>query len=468
MKTQTNLSSSKRSQQEIALIGFALCFSLAGGIGYLFDHTWMFVFIIVGAGLLILVHPFWGLLLFALLLPFESSYLGLSGGAASLTRYLGIGIFSIWLAHTRFGSLKMNFPSVMISALLLVFWGTVSVLWTINLGVTQSRLLTAVQLVLLFFLVANFVSNDKMLKALLIAVVTGCALVMLMGLFGIGVAENSELLTMGDTGAKEYGTYVGVVFLVASLFFFYQKGTWRWIGLVGVLLAMVTLIRVNQRGILLGIGIAWGAITLVSKQKFRTLLLILLVLLAFNFAADFLYQSGMIDDYLFERLTVQNVIETGGTGRLTIWSVGWRMFSDNFLTGVGWGNYPIAYQRYAQFSTSKNPIVLIESQVSKDPHNDIIGLAGELGLLGVVIFLVFYGKIAFESTKHLLNEGKREQSLIHLIVFGLMVYFFATGFTSSLLYRKMYWLILGMSFAFPKLDPPGIAEKTRKVDKSIE
>ena len=457
-----NLSSSK----DIALIGFAICFSLIGGTGYLFDQTWMLIFAGLGLGLLFLIHPFWGLLLFTVLLPLESSFLGLSGGAVTVTRYLGIFISVVWLFKIMMNRQKIDLPPILISTACLVAWGAASVLWAISKSVTLSRLMTAAQLVLLLVLVINFIKNEKMLKMLLAALVFGCLIAMLMGLLGIGVAEYGELLTLDDQGAKEYGSYVGIVFLVSSLFFFYQKGTWRWLGLLGVLLAMITLIRVNQRGVLLAIGIAWAGIAVISRQKFRTIALIILILVMFNFSIDYLYNSGVIDDYLLERLTVQNVLETGGTGRAQIWSVGWRMFLNNPLSGVGWGNYPTAYPRYVYSSSGQGSDFVISNLAPKNAHSDVIGLAGELGIPGLILFLVMLSRIAITDLNYFIGLKKEEPKLSELIIFSLFIYIFANGLTSILLYRKVYWLILGLAIVFPTLpnfNKPETSERSQNI-----
>jgi len=63
--------------------------------------------------------------------------------------------------------------------------------------------------------------------------------------------------------------------------------------------------------------------------------------------------------------------------RVTIWKGGWRMTLANPLFGVGPGNFEAHVQRY-------------EPSISDSPHNNFIGMMGETGLMGAVLYGAFF------------------------------------------------------------------------------
>ena len=435
---------------DVYLIIFTICSSLIGAIALIFAIDWLLVISGITLSFVILIRPFWGLLLFTVLLPLESSFLALGVGVTTVTRILGIYIFGVWLINVIINKKKISFPKMIFIAYALFFWGAISLLWAYDKSAALGRVQTAVQLAMLLLLVVNFINSQKRLKALIFALFLGCLIITLLGLTGVGVADYSVLLTLGGQGAKEYGSFVGIVLLIGSILLLFEKGKKRWFGFGAAIISIIGLIQVNQRGVLLGIGATWLGLTIVTKQKFKTIFLILLLLLLFNFSIDILFNKGVIDEHLVSRLTVENVIETGGTGRSEIWKTGWRMFADNVFLGVGLNNFPTVYHKYAS-PMDQNPF--------RDPHGDVIAMAGELGIVGVVLYLIFCSKLVAGIFSGLVNSKNFQSNLIALVVFSLLIYYFSVGLTSTLIWRKINWVVYGMGVAVTYLMTGSSGEK---------
>ena len=80
----------------------------------------------------------------------------------------------------------------------------------------------------------------------------------------------------------------------------------------------------------------------------------------------------------------------GGTGRVDIWTVGWRMVEHNTLNGVGSGN----------FSTSSIHYLLEPGVIKRDDfivstpkvaHNTYLQILAELGVVGFVLWITILG-----------------------------------------------------------------------------
>lgn len=409
---------------------------------------WTYIIPIIVALILVIINPFWGLLLFVMLIPLESAFLALEGGTATITRILGFIIIGAWVFQSIFTRNKVKVPTNLKVAIVFLSWGFLSVLWAVNQDVTLEKVQTAAQLLTLALLTVNMVDNKNQLKAILIALFIGCLLATILGLMGIGVKTGSDLLTLQNQGAKEYGSYVGIVFLIGSIIFVFEKSKLKFWGLLCIFLSIVALFQVNERGILLAVGIAWVALALITRKKAKTIIFIILFFLMLDNLPFFLAQKGFISDYNAERLTLQDILESGGTGRLEIWGVGGRIFSDNFLVGTGWGNFHVVYNKYA------DPYEIFTASLSadgKDPHGDLMGVAGELGIIGLILFLVICIGIISQNIKFFYKYKDKESDILVIIVFELLIYIFSMGLTSTFLFRKVYWLILGMGMLLPTL-----------------
>jgi O-antigen ligase len=412
------------------------------------SEKWILLFPAIGIAIIVLRKPFWGLLLFTMLIPLESSFLSISGGASTVTRFLGIIIFGVWITPVISRRLKISIPSGLKMAIIFFFWGSISILWAFSQGAAVARIQTALQLVMLALLVVNMIHEQKQLIALLIALFIGCFIVTFLGMVGIGVESAGYLLTLQNQGAKEYGCYIGIFFLLGSILFVFEKGRYRWLGLAAIVLSTVPLIRVNERGIFLAIILTWVVIALITRKKTRAFIFIALMAVTMFFLPALLQQKGIITSHLAERLTIQNILETGGTGRTEIWGAGFRMFTSNFLIGTGWGNFPIVFNKYA------TPNEIIDSNYSlngKDAHADLMGVAGELGIIGIVLFLVFYFRILLQIFAVYKNDSNVSNKILLVFVIALLIYIFSAGLSTTFLWRKIYWLILGMGILAPKL-----------------
>lgn len=422
------------------------------GLALIFLNVWLFtidirwVLLVPGiiVGLLILSKPFIGLLLFSMLVPLESSFLSFGGGVITGTRYLGIFVFVAWLFQFLLKRKRLIIPPDLGIAMVFLLWGVLSYVWAINQSITLDRMLTAAQLILLAVLIIHMVKDQKQTKQLIAALFIGCFIAALLGFLGVGVKQNSYLLTLENQGAKEYGAYVGIVFLIGSFLLVFGNVKSKVFGIICLLMTIVPLIRINQRGVFLAIALAWVMIALITKQKFKMIVLIALFFLTIDFLTAYLLSSGVINTYIAERLTVQSVIETGGTGRTEIWKTGWQMFINNIILGTGWGNFPVAYSKYSGTS-------LAIGGPGNDPHGDIMGIAGELGSIGLIFFLIFLGRI-FKHTIALIRKNPQlEKNLIAILVIALLAYCFSVGLTSTFIWRKVYWIVLGLAMIMPRI-----------------
>jgi O-antigen ligase len=132
-----------------------------------------------------------------------------------------------------------------------------------------------------------------------------------------------------------------------------------------------------------------------------------------------------------------------------------EMFKKHPIFGVGFGNYPKYFNEYNQginvWGLGGEPII----------HNSLLSVAAELGIVGLIFLLYFYGyfiKIALFDSRKIKDDFFRKIQLSLGILWIVMV-------INSWGYFKFFedpkiWLVAGLAFAINKInDRESIATK---------
>jgi putative inorganic carbon (HCO3(-)) transporter len=130
--------------------------------------------------------------------------------------------------------------------------------------------------------------------------------------------------------------------------------------------------------------------------------------------------------------------------RYTLWTGGLRMIAENWLTGVGVGNFKALSTAYQPPGETVQAIA----------HNTYIQVTAELGIVGLLIFLSV-PITAFASLEKTRTEALRLQSslLYHSatgLQGGLVAYMVAAFFVSAE-YQRLFWFMIFMSVSLSAL-----------------
>ncbi|MEW6171018.1 MAG: O-antigen ligase family protein [Candidatus Omnitrophota bacterium] len=129
------------------------------------------------------------------------------------------------------------------------------------------------------------------------------------------------------------------------------------------------------------------------------------------------------------------------------WQAALNMIKAHPFFGIGINNFCISYQSY---KTSGDPFTL-----GWYAHNMYLNLAGEIGLIGfLVFFMILFRTIKNWWRSYLLNITK-EVSIVSLAVFlGLVGYLISGIFESSLQYSNLavlFWFVISLLTAITKM-----------------
>jgi len=141
---------------------------------------------------------------------------------------------------------------------------------------------------------------------------------------------------------------------------------------------------------------------------------------------------------------VMNPEQGGGSGRVDLWRVGWRMVEDRPVLGVGAGNFPVAAVHYLLRPglTERDEIIVDYRRVA---HNIYLTVLSELGAVGLALFLfiLFLAlRCALSAARRFAHGGDPVMELVARGLFISIVSMAAVGFFSSALYSKQFWFLL--------------------------
>jgi putative inorganic carbon (hco3(-)) transporter len=167
---------------------------------------------------------------------------------------------------------------------------------------------------------------------------------------------------------------------------------------------------------------------------------------------------GLASPQYFERMNTLSHVEDDGSaqGRITAWTAGTNMMLSNPLLGVGAGNFPPNFPRFAPGAGGIGPW--------KTAHSIYFLILGELGLPGIMFLLYFIFWNLYENrrlTKEVLKRGlaksSREVRLVASLSASLLAFAVAGAFLSAIYYPHMY-VLAGLLIATRRIARLAVAQ----------
>jgi O-antigen ligase len=212
--------------------------------------------------------------------------------------------------------------------------------------------------------------------------------------------------------------------------------------MLGILLYIV--LNTYSRGAYVAIAIDAVLILLMFKKRFNPMILVgaaTLLILLFPFLPA-TYRDRFTSLFV---VTAENGIyqDTSLRGRSSEMLTGLAMFAEHPIVGVGAGNYPTNYQRYAQ------QIGIEFRTEARDPHSLYVQLLAETGILGTVAFLgiVYFLFDALNKACRAIAGSPRLADWLPWISayrFAVLSYLLTSIFLHNA-YIRYLWILIAMS-----------------------
>ncbi len=216
----------------------------------------------------------------------------------------------------------------------------------------------------------------------------------------------------------------------------------KWIKFFGLFSSIVFLIMIfltMSRGAIIGLVTIFAMVIIYSKRRLKS---VLIVSLCISFLIPITPQKAwdrfssitkLVDIINFREGATYGGDEISLQKRYHLLMAGIRMTLDNWITGMGIGNFRRDLQVYFSEPLSKAQIA----------HNMYIELSAELGIIGFTLFffMVIFMFKSISSVGRVAEENgiKKFKYFVNALKIGLIGFFTGAFFLTSQ-YEKIFWL----------------------------
>lgn len=382
-------------------------------------------------------------------IPFSVSF-GKPGMANAL-----IGIMSVHFVVKKilkrerlFFRTPLNLPF-----LLLIIVSGISFINSINYYSSFQGIIKWAKAGLIFLICAEEIKNKKHLQLVVGSIVAGALLAssdavwqMFTGkdfLYGRPLmiyAANIKRATAGFSHTNILGVFLSAVTpLMACLSLYYFKGLKRLAIMAASALAMIGLFLTFSRGAVAALCTSIIFMAIVKKDK-----LILALLAAALVVMPFLLPKS-IKDYA-KAVRYNPVVLLLNNDRISCYRNALNMIKQHPVIGVGVNTFSINYGKYKL--PEKGDFV---TGTTFYAHNHFLQMGGEIGLLGLGVFLWFLFRIFKMSIRFYRNSKDRFINTVSLgTIFCLFAFLFNGLTETSLYYPKVsiiFWFLMGLALS---------------------
>lgn len=226
-----------------------------------------------------------------------------------------------------------------------------------------------------------------------------------------------------------------------------------YIALTGLFLFVIIL--TGSRGGFVGLCTAFIYCWLRSKRKILVTFLILGLSIFAYIVAPKTYHDEI------RSITEQGTSSGTGEQRIYTWNIGWHMFLDNPIIGVGQGNFPYVFQKYEFQVTGSDEPYYGRSVAGRAAHSIYFTLLPELGLIGTILFLmiVLYTfsdlklikKITLKNTNTKASVKPDRSYFTALALEGSLITYLASSVFISTLYYPNFWFLIGFIISYKNM-----------------
>jgi O-antigen ligase len=321
--------------------------------------------------------------IYVVLIPFDNM-LKISG-SGTLTKMLGILsiVFITVYAFRRKGLTRPPLTLYLWCAFLV--WLLVSMWWTVDSGNGMLTAQSLVSLILMYAVISVAPVEERDLRAICACIVLGGIASSFYGMYllhdqpmtqTIG-GDAGRLMINVDNRTIDANHFANAMLTPIALCLVGLLNSRKPQIIIGSIVALVILLSGELMSLSREAMLACGVILVITIVYSRRRVLGLAV------GAAIVGLVPILVPTIGQRIT--DAFATGGAGRTSIWQVGLSAFHDHPIIGWGAGSGIEAYDRnFLKVFQTYN------TGWGRPPHNTLLQIAIELGIIGVVLFLIAY------------------------------------------------------------------------------
>jgi O-antigen ligase len=453
----------------LIFIGGIIFLTFVETILFLYFSQPKFLLFFIGflSAFIIFYKPFWGLCLFAFMIPFETFLL--IGGVITALKLIGLIIFIGWLFYFLLSKKNKIFlsPPIKIS-IFFATWAFASCLWASFPGAVLQGESILILLIGFFFLAPQIVTGLKKLHYFILSNVFGSIIAGGAGLYNFILHPDQRISTLAEN-AEHFAIAISVaIFYFFTLIISKSHKSTKIISFILFMALLIAAFTSQTRGFIVAFIISlfvfFGYWLYLKRQNFLKIFLV----------------SGLIGlviilimpQIFFERLESIVTLSDKAAGRTDIWKAGLVMAIENPLLGVGLGNSWLNYAKYRDRAISGYHMSLTHPgalRELRDLHSVYLQILAELGIIGLILFLLFIISLA----KKFYSSFKKTKvySLVWrlgLVVGAQFLTLLIFAITEPVLIRKYFWFGFALVLTYCKIiSNTSEAEINNKLEKQI-
>jgi O-antigen ligase len=445
--------------------GFAMLGAmLVGGVGLLAGQKPELA-LLAAFGLALVLLIFADLAMGVAVVAFVSSFsiltLGEDQGFFSVWKLSATLLMLSWLgllatrSQVKAKELFDEHPTFVYLLLLFVAWLVMSVAWAKDPGYATTAVFQFVGYLILLPIAYSALQERKHFRWFFLAFILGA---IASGAYGVAIADyDPEGRLGGGSGGPNAIAMLGVAgfFLSFGMFAAWRRSpALRAVAVATAAASLGMLFLSLSRGGLTGFGVAL-VLSLIVVSRGRGKLAMAAVVSAVAVVGYF--------GVLAPEESRNRVTESGsGSGRVDIWTVGWRMVEDRPVVGVGAGNFIPSLPDYIRRPGALDPGELYEpsSGLPKYAHNSYLQIWAETGLVGLLMFLGALGFAVLctaKAARTFARRGDPEMGGMARALFAAQVGLMGMAFFESIQLTHQLWLLMALGppmLALARRDAP--------------
>ena len=370
-----------------------------------------------------------------------------TSGLVSPAKVIGLLVAASWLAAImtrRETQLLGANPWITWLIVLFLAWQALSITWAQDRPAAIDSMVRYLPNLLLLPIIFTATRKERDLVRILWIVVGASLLVTLIAFANppadpAGGDVGRAYSTVGDANQLAASLVVGLVFALALASLRRYSPAVRAGLVVTAFLCLVAIFLSLSRGGLLALSAAMvAAILLSGRYRARAIA-----------GASFVVVSAVVYFAFFASLPARERVTqvNGGTGRVDLWTVGWRMFKANPITGVGGENFP---DRTIDYILQPGVIKRDDFIITDHPliaHNTFLQIVTEGGIPALALFALLICAAlwcALRASRLFERAGRQDLGLLARAVIVAFAGFMTAGFFISANYMKLLWILLAL------------------------
>jgi O-antigen ligase len=235
----------------------------------------------------------------------------------------------------------------------------------------------------------------------------------------------------------------------------YESGKKRTFYIVITCLFLFVIILTQSRGGFVGLGATTIYCWIRTKRKALTALIVGLLAVFVVLVAPQTYWDQV------RSITEEGITTGTGEERVYTWGVGWHMFLDNPIMGVGQGNFPFVFRKYEVEAGHGEEGYHGRSVAGRAAHSIYFTLLPELGLIGTFLFISMVlsnikdlnviKKISRTHKNTTAGDQTTRFYYIAMALEGSLISYLASGVFISTLYYPNFWILMGFIISLKKI-----------------